>query len=214
VHFTSLGGVATTNDMTSDESTTEFIEKPTEAPTNTSCSTGSNTHQPQPKEVSFMSKPRRGNLPRDGLSLSTSGIRSLPPTLRASSSFGSLRSRPSSSTSCSLAIDSERSNFLTYGEFLCGDTRPRWHRRRLSDLQILDQALRDNKKFREPQKNRLRTRHSRDMLKMRSKDIIMRHRTSTIERLNALMPKKKNKKRTKAGKYKYHCLQPVTYLKA
>jgi hypothetical protein len=38
------------------------------------------------------------------------------------------------------------------------------------------------------------------MLKIRSKDIIMRHRASTIECLSALMHKKKNKKRTKAGK--------------
>ncbi|KAI8055473.1 hypothetical protein BDF22DRAFT_385418 [Syncephalis plumigaleata] len=142
---------------------------------------------------------RRHNTPRDNASLSTSGMRSLPPTLRASSSFGSLRSRPSSSTSCSLAIDTDSNGFLTYGEFLCADTRPRWHRRRLSELQLLDDALRDNKKFREPSKHRLRTRHSREMLKLRSKDIIMRHRASTIERLNALMPKKKNKKRTKAA---------------
>ncbi|RKP27950.1 hypothetical protein SYNPS1DRAFT_26429 [Syncephalis pseudoplumigaleata] len=142
---------------------------------------------------------RRNNMPRDPGSLAMPGMRSLPPTLRASSSFGSLRSRPSSSTSCSLAIDAENGGFLTYGEFLCADTRPRWHRRRLVELQMLDDALRESRRFREPSKHRLRSRQSREMLKIRSKDIIMRHRASTIERLNALMPKKKTKKRTKAA---------------
>jgi hypothetical protein len=103
----------------------------------------------------------RHNTARDNASLFVSGMRSLPPTLRASSSFGSLRSRLSLSTSCSLAIDAEGNGFFTYGEFLCADTRPRRHRRRLNELQLLDDALRDNKKFREPSKNRLRTCHSK-----------------------------------------------------